>query len=185
MGAEPPKLIRCCRCLGSEQIVWEFEGAILITLASKRIENDAFCDGGHFGLTRRRYAGLNVMASGNVCNRTTELGLTTLEWVVYLELIRHLMRCGRRTGWLAMLKKIAVTISATAFVMLAIALAPHVPTALATARHGIDDAKLNEPVAEQSCASFEVWFLDPACSQLHHVKKVARTKQRLAHKASK
>jgi len=41
-----------------------------------------------------------------------------------------------------MLKKIAVTISATAFVMLAIALAPHVPTALATARHGIDDAKL-------------------------------------------
>ena len=92
---------------------------------------------------------------------------------------------GRRTGWLAMLKKIAVTISATAFVMLAIALAPHVPTALATARHGIDDAKLNEPVAEQSCASFEVWFFDPACSQLHHAKKVARTKQRLAHKAIK
>jgi hypothetical protein len=51
--------------------------------------------------------------------------------------------------------------------------------------HGIDDAKLNEPVAEQSCASFEVWFLDLACSQLHHAKKVARTKQRLAHKASK
>ena len=45
MGAEPPKLIRCCRCLGSEQIVWEFEGAILITLASTGIENEAFCDG--------------------------------------------------------------------------------------------------------------------------------------------
>jgi hypothetical protein len=84
-----------------------------------------------------------------------------------------------------MLKKIALTISATAFVMLAIALAPHVPTALATARHGIDDAKMNEPMAEQSCASFEVWFLDPACNQTQHARKVARTKQRLAHKASR
>jgi len=84
-----------------------------------------------------------------------------------------------------MFKKIAVTISATAFVMLAIALAPYVPRALATARHGVDDAKLNEPVAEQSCASFEVWFLDPACSQMQHAKDVARTKQRLAHKASR
>jgi hypothetical protein len=84
-----------------------------------------------------------------------------------------------------MFKKIAVTISATAFVMLAIALAPHLPTALATARHGIDDAKLNEPVAEQSCASFEVWFLDPACSQIQHMKNAARAKQHLAHKAGR
>jgi hypothetical protein len=84
-----------------------------------------------------------------------------------------------------MFKKIAVTFSATALVMLAIALAPHMPKALATARHGIDDAKLNEPVAERSCASFEVWFLDPACSQLQHAKKVARAKQHLAHKASR
>lgn len=84
-----------------------------------------------------------------------------------------------------MFKKIAATVAATAFVMLAIALAPHVPAALATARHGIDGAKLNEPVAKQSCASFEVWFLDPACSQLQHAKKIARTKQRLAHKATK
>jgi hypothetical protein len=84
-----------------------------------------------------------------------------------------------------MLKKIAVTISATAFIMLAIALAPHVPTALATAGRGIHDAKLNEPTAVQSCASFEIWFLDPTCSQLQHAKKVARTKQRLAHKASR
>jgi hypothetical protein len=82
-------------------------------------------------------------------------------------------------------RKIAVTISAAAFVMLAIALAPHVPTALATAGHSNDDAKLSEPVAEESCASFEVWFLDPACSQMQHAKKVARTKQRLAHKASR
>ena len=84
-----------------------------------------------------------------------------------------------------MFKKIAVTISGAAFFMLAIALAPHVPTALATARHSIDDAKLNEPVAVQSCASFEVWFLDSSCSQTQHVKKAARTKQRLAHKASR
>jgi hypothetical protein len=84
-----------------------------------------------------------------------------------------------------MFKKIAVTISATTFVMLAIALAPHVPMALATARHSIDDAKLNEPVAEHPCASFEVWFLDPACSQMQHAKKVGRTKQRLAHKANR
>jgi hypothetical protein len=86
---------------------------------------------------------------------------------------------------IVMFKKVAATISATAFVMLAIALAPDVPTALATGRHDINDAKLNEPVAEQSCASFEVWFLDPACSQLQHAKKVARRKQRLAHKASR
>jgi len=84
-------------------------------------------------------------------------------------------------------KKIAVMASAAAFVMLVIALAPNVPTALATARVTITsgDAKLNQPVAKQSCASFEVWFLDPTCSQLQHAKKVARTKQRLAHKASK
>jgi hypothetical protein len=79
-----------------------------------------------------------------------------------------------------MFKKIAATISVTAFVMLCIALAPHVSTALATAGHGYDDAKLNEPVAEQSCASFEVWFLDPTCNQQQHAKKVGR----LAHKAS-
>jgi hypothetical protein len=84
-------------------------------------------------------------------------------------------------------KKIAVTASAGAFVMVAIALAPNVPTALATARATITsgDAKLSQPVAKQSCGSFEVWFLDPACSQAQHAKKVARTKQRLAHKASK
>jgi hypothetical protein len=84
-----------------------------------------------------------------------------------------------------MFKKIAGTISATAFVMLCIALAPHVPTALATAGHGVGDAKLNEPVVDQSCASFEVWFLDRACAELQHDKKVARTKGRLAHKTSR
>ena len=87
-----------------------------------------------------------------------------------------------------MFKKIAITISAAMFVMLAIALAPHVPTALATARTTItyDDAKLSQPLADQSCAAFEVWFLDLACSQMQqHAKKVARTKQRLAHKQSR
>ena len=84
-----------------------------------------------------------------------------------------------------MFKEIALTIAAAAFVMLAIALAPHVPTALATARTGAYGAKLDQPLVDQSCASFEVWFLDPACSQLQHAKKAARTKQRLAHKASR
>jgi hypothetical protein len=84
-----------------------------------------------------------------------------------------------------MFKKIAATISATTFVMLCIALAPHVPTALATAGRGVDDAKLNEPVVDLSCASFEVWFFDPACSQLQHGKKAARTKGGLAHKTSR
>ena len=84
---------------------------------------------------------------------------------------------------MAMFKKIAVTISAAAFVMLAIALAPHVPTALATARTNStnDEAKLNQPSAAQPCAAFEGWFLHPDCRQTH-VKKVARTKAHLAHK---
>jgi hypothetical protein len=58
-----------------------------------------------------------------------------------------------------MIKKIAVTISAVAFVMLAVALAPGVPTVLATVRAttAIDEAKLNQP-ADQSCAAFETWF---------------------------
>ena len=81
-----------------------------------------------------------------------------------------------------MFKKIAITVSAVALVMLAIALAPAVPKALATVRTTAtkDDAKLNQPVAEQSCAAFEVWFLDPTCSKLH-VEKAARTKRHLAH----
>ena len=60
-----------------------------------------------------------------------------------------------------MIKKLAVTISAVAFVMLAIALAPNVRAALATARLTTtqDDAKSKQPLAE-SCAAFEVWFLD-------------------------
>jgi hypothetical protein len=81
------------------------------------------------------------------------------------------------------LKKIAVTVSAVAFVMLAIALAPNVPTALATARSTITggDAKLKQPVVEQPCAAFEAWFLDPNCRQTHG-KKFARSKDRLARK---
>jgi hypothetical protein len=87
-----------------------------------------------------------------------------------------------RTG-IVLFKEVAITISARSLVMLAVALAPNVPTALATI--GKDDATMGPPVAEQSCASFEVWFLDPACGQLQHAKKVALTKQRLARKASK
>ena len=72
-----------------------------------------------------------------------------------------------------MFKRIAITISAAALVMLAIALAPAVPTALATARTTTttkDDATLKQPLADQPCAAFEAWFLDPACGK-------ARTKK--------
>ena len=84
-----------------------------------------------------------------------------------------------------MFKKIAVRVSAVAFVMLAIALAPGVPAVLATVRTTAadDDAKLNQPLAEQSCAAFESWFLDPTCRQTH-AKKAARTKRHLAHNVS-
>jgi hypothetical protein len=55
------------------------------------------------------------------------------------------------------------TISAAAFVSLAFALAPAVPTALATVHTTItnDDAKLTQTLTEP-CAA---WFLDPVCSQ--------------------
>jgi hypothetical protein len=88
-------------------------------------------------------------------------------------------RCVHRLG--VMFKKIVVTISAVAFVMLAVALAPGVPTVLATVRAttAIDEARLNR-FADQSCAAFESWFLDPTCRQTH-VKKVARTKHQLDH----
>jgi len=84
-------------------------------------------------------------------------------------------------GWV-MFKRIAITISAVALVMLAIALAPAVPTALATARTTTTyegDPTLNQPLADQSCANFKVWFLDPACKH-KRVKKSARMKH-LAH----
>ena len=76
-----------------------------------------------------------------------------------------------------MYKRIAVTLTAVAFVMLAIAIGPNVPTALATARAMItnDDLKLNQPTVQQSCADLEVWFIDPTC-RYKRVKKSARTK---------
>jgi hypothetical protein len=83
-----------------------------------------------------------------------------------------------------MLKTIAAIIGAAAFVMVAIALAPNVPTALATAPSVAenDGANLNQPATRQSCAVFEVWFLNPACSKIH-VKKAARAKHHLARSA--
>jgi hypothetical protein len=80
-----------------------------------------------------------------------------------------------------MLRKIAATATATAFVLLAIALAPHVPTALATASQRLD--AVTETAG--SCASFEVWFLDPSCTQSQHGKKTARLRQYLARKANR
>jgi hypothetical protein len=73
-------------------------------------------------------------------------------------------------------KKIVVTASAAAFVMLAVALGPNLPTAFATARATIGkDVETGPSAADHSCASFEVWFLNPGCRSGH----VARTKQRL------
>jgi hypothetical protein len=72
-----------------------------------------------------------------------------------------------------MLKKIAITLSATGLVMVAIALAPAVPAALATApttataEGGKSD---RTPVVQQSCADFETWFLDQGCSGAHGKK---------------
>jgi hypothetical protein len=85
-----------------------------------------------------------------------------------------------------MIKKLAVTISAVTLAILAIALAPNVPTAVATVRMIVtkDDAKLNQPLAEQSCAAFEVWFLDSTCRQAR-LNKAKRTKQRLVHRLSR
>ena len=76
-----------------------------------------------------------------------------------------------------MFKTVAVTMSAVAFVMLAIALGPNIPAALATARAMItnDDLKLNRPTVQQSCAVLEGWFLDTSCRH-KRVKKSARTK---------
>jgi hypothetical protein len=62
--------------------------------------------------------------------------------------------------------------------MLAIALAPNVPTALATA-HTMTNYKatiLNQQLADGPCVAFEAWFLDPACSKPHAKKKAARLK---------
>jgi hypothetical protein len=87
-----------------------------------------------------------------------------------------------------MLKTVAAIICAAALAMVAVALAPNVPTALATAPSTVAnddvglDANLNQPVTKQSCAAFEVWFLNPACSKVH-VKRAARTKHHLAHNA--
>jgi hypothetical protein len=74
-----------------------------------------------------------------------------------------------------MFKRVAVTTSVVACVMLAIALAPNVPTALATA-HITTTTASERPVAVQPCAAFEAWFLDPACSRPHAKKKAARRK---------
>lgn len=64
-----------------------------------------------------------------------------------------------------------MTLSAAGLVMLAIALAPAVPTALAVA------PPTQEPIsslADQSCAAFETWFLDPGCNKAH-VSKASRS----------
>jgi hypothetical protein len=76
------------------------------------------------------------------------------------------------------LKKLAATAVATKFALLCIA--SHVPTALATASQRTDVA---DEIAG-SCAAFEAWFLDPACEQLQRAKKIARTRQNLAHMAT-
>lgn len=79
---------------------------------------------------------------------------------------------------MVMIKRVAVTISVVGCVMLAIALAPNVPTALATAHTTTTNkhTTLNQQPADGPCAAFEAWFLDPACSKAHAKKKAARAK---------
>jgi hypothetical protein len=91
--------------------------------------------------------------------------------------ITEIGRFVKRAEGRSLFKRVVVTASAVAFVMLAIALGPNVPDALATARAMItnDDVKLNQPTVQQSCAAFEVWFLDPNCGR-GRVKKAARAK---------
>jgi hypothetical protein len=62
-----------------------------------------------------------------------------------------------------MFKKIAVRVSAVAFVLLAIALAPGVPTVLATVRTSAadDDAKLIQPLGNNLAQLSRVGFLIP------------------------
>ena len=74
-----------------------------------------------------------------------------------------------------MFKNVVVTVSAVAFVMLAIALGPNVPAALATAHAIINDVQLNRPAVQSSCTVLEIWFFDPSCRH-KRVKKSARTK---------
>jgi hypothetical protein len=75
-----------------------------------------------------------------------------------------------------MFKTAAVTVSAVAFVMLAIALGPNVPAALAAARAIITNTdKLNQPTVQPTCTVLEVWFLDPSCRH-KRAKKSAQTK---------
>ena len=62
---------------------------------------------------------------------------------------------------------------------------PTVEKAFATSRPTIKgEAKWSQPRAEQSCAAFEVWLLDPSCGKVH-VKKAARTKHHVAHNISR
>jgi hypothetical protein len=79
---------------------------------------------------------------------------------------------------MVMFKRVAVTISVVGCAMLVIALAPNVPTALATAHTTITtkDETLNQRPVDGPCVAFEAWFLDPACSKPHAKKKAARTK---------
>ena len=76
-----------------------------------------------------------------------------------------------------LMKRVAVTISVVGCVILAIALAPNVSTALATARATTTtkDATLNQQ-PNGSCVAFEAWFLDPACRKPHAKNKAARAR---------
>ncbi len=73
------------------------------------------------------------------------------------------------------------TVTAVAFIGLAIALAPTVGKAFAHSRAAGSETTQKQPAVEPSCSAFEARFLDRACGQTH-VKKAARAKHRLAHK---
>ena len=66
-----------------------------------------------------------------------------------------------------MFKKVAVTVSAVAFIMLAIALAPNVPTALATVHATIsNDAKLSPSASEHPAPHSKFGFSMPLAGRV-------------------
>jgi hypothetical protein len=72
------------------------------------------------------------------------------------------------------------TIFAVVLILLAVAV---VGKAFAYSRTTVDEASLSSSSAQEPCAAFDAWFLDPACHNKGHAKKAAHGKHRQAHLA--
>jgi hypothetical protein len=70
------------------------------------------------------------------------------------------------------------TVFAVALILLAIAV---VGKAFAHSRTTADEASVTSASAQQPCAAFNDWFLDPACRSKGHVNKAAHAKHRQGH----